>query len=369
MWNFSNPVQITFGSGQFSEVANFISGRPYALVTYKDKPFVEFASRLENDAGPPILTLNKVSPNPSYLDLEGPCNQMRDIPATVIIALGGGSVIDTAKVLALASSGFEPIREYLENKSTKINLPECAVPIIAIPTTAGTGSEVTKWATVWDTEKSRKHSLSRDDLYPTHAIIDPELMLPLPLDHTISTGLDALSHSLESIWNINANPISSNYAIGASRRILNYLHKLANDLENLKYRTMIAEAALYAGLAFSNTRTALAHSLSYPITLHHGIPHGIACSFTLPAIMSSVIGTQTSVDVSLREIFGEDLEAGIIQLETFIKDLNVPLSPEEYGIEASSWRIWVANALDGERGLNFVGEPEHATRALHAIMS
>ena len=122
----------------------------------------------------------------------------------MIVALGGGSAIDAAKALASSPRNFQPVRRFLVEKKGAEALS--AVPIIAVPTTAGTGSEVTCWATVWDTEASKKYSLSRRELYPEMALVDPLLTLEMPLDLTVSTGLDALSHALESIWNRNANP-------------------------------------------------------------------------------------------------------------------------------------------------------------------
>ena len=144
---------------------------------------------------------------------------------------------------------------------------------------------------MWDTQSGKKYSLSRPNLYPRHALVDPKLMVGKPRQLTISTGLDALSHALESLWNVNANPISAHHAVVAAREILAVLPQLVNDLQNLELRSRMAAAALSAGLAFSNTRTAIAHSISYPVTLHHDVAHGIACSFTLPMVLRSVAGT------------------------------------------------------------------------------
>ena len=102
-------------------------------------------------------------------------------------------------------------------------------------------------------------------------------MVDKPLGLTISTGLDALSHSMESIWNINANPVSASHAIQASKLVLENLPLLSKDLRNIELRSNIARACVHAGLAFSNTKTAIAHNLSYPVTLNYGIQHGIAC--------------------------------------------------------------------------------------------
>jgi hypothetical protein len=146
--------------------------------------------------------------------------------------------------------------------------------LIAIPTTAGTGSEVTPWATIWDQAAGQKYSLHQSCTWPEAAVIDAELMTSLPAGATLASGLDALSHALESIWNVNRNPVSMALAVQSARRTLATLPALMQDLGNAQLRSEMAEAALMAGLAFSNTKTALAHSLSYDITLQHGVPHG-----------------------------------------------------------------------------------------------
>src|SRR5699024_6420334 len=134
------------------------------------------------------------------------------------------------------------------------------------PTTSGTGSEVTPWATVWDRGRDTKYSLHLPHTWACHAVIEAELVLGVPAAVTLSSGLDALSHALESIWNKNANPISDMYAVSAARSILKYLPQLMQDLTNVALREQMALAALKAGLAFSNTQTAIAHSISYDLT-------------------------------------------------------------------------------------------------------
>jgi len=174
-----------------------------------------------------------------------------------------------------------------KNLKEGVDIPENfdPKPVIAIPTTAGTGSEVTMWATIWDMEEKKKYSLSHPKLYPKIALLDPELTLTLPEKETIYSGLDALSHAMEAIWNKNHNPISDNFALKAISIVHNYLPELRKDLTNLDLRGQLLHASLLAGMAFSNTKTALAHSISYPLTAHFGVPHRLACSFTLPAIL------------------------------------------------------------------------------------
>ena len=117
----------------------------------------------------------------------------------------------------------------------------------------------------------------------------------------------------------------------------------------------MAAAALSAGLAFSNTRTAIAHSISYPVTLHHHVVHGIACSFTLPMILRSVAGSGGLTGQGLAQIFGANLEAGADRLAEFLTGLGVSTDFRTYGIEPGAWPGLIADAFDGERGQNFVG--------------
>jgi phosphonate metabolism-associated iron-containing alcohol dehydrogenase len=356
MWNYHNPVHIHFGVDCFDTIASLIAGRSYAVVTYDEAYFSGLVDRLAEAAGVGML-INNITPNPDFAMLSTSCAMLTGSSKTpdVIVSVGGGSVMDAGKVLAVGRNGFDAVRENLESKGMKQSLPAQAIPLIAVPTTAGTGSEVTSWATVWDSEAKAKYSLARDDLYPTDAVIDPGLMNALPRELTISTGLDALSHALESLWNINANPVSTNFAIAAAREILECLGPLAEDLGNNSLRTRMAQAATMAGLAFSNTRTALAHSLSYPVTLHHGISHGIACSFTLPRVMRSGIGASPACDNALRRIFGENLEDGSQSLAGFLNGLGVAADHSSLGIRDDEWRSWVNDAIDGERGRNFIG--------------
>ena len=176
-----------------------------------------------------------------------------------------------------------------------------------------------------------------------------------PRQLTISTGLDALSHALESLWNVNVNPVSMQHAVVAAREILVVLPQLVKDLQNLDLRSRMAAAALSAGLAFSNTRTAIAHSISYPVTLHHNVAHGIACSFTLPMVLRSVADARGLTREGLTQIFGDDLAAGAGRLERFLQDLGVSTDFRSYGIAPDGWKALILDAFDGERGQNFIG--------------
>jgi alcohol dehydrogenase class IV len=244
-----------------------------------------------------------VIPNPTFDGCKKAIEFSRDKKCDGVIAIGGGSVMDTAKsVMASVGTTIMDVADLLAIKEPFSN----RVPSIFIPTTHGTASEVTMWATIWDMKNKKKYSLSHTELYPDIAILDGSLTLSLPLDISLITTLDALSHGFEAIWNKNANPQSTEYAIEAICSILENAVKLKNKLNDVELRRRLLRASNMAGLAFSNTKTAAAHSISYPLTACFGIPHGIASSITI---------------LPLLKINGEEIKE---PLKTIQSKLNIP---------------------------------------------
>lgn len=204
----------------------------------------------------------------------------------LIIAIGGGTTIDYAKAISslyeYSDNGKITVDEVVELITTKKYLENNnSIPIIASSTTAGTGSDCTKWATIWDYDNTKKYSIDADYLYPTESWLIPELTLSLPKTLTLSTGLDALSHACEAYWSVSTNKIVQRLSRDAISLIVEYLPLVLEDMENIDYRKKVYMGAFFAGLAFSNTRTTACHSISYPLTLLYGIPHGLAVSLTL----------------------------------------------------------------------------------------
>lgn len=285
-WDFYNPTNIIFGPGSFDRLTEFVQYKRVILVTSKtfrsnglvDKVEKIFEERL-------VYVLDDVITNPDLQLLDKQLQLIRSKKADLIISLGGGSCIDTAKALAfmLSSPNEYSLNLYLADQS--LHLSNKALPIIAIPTTSGAGSEVTPFATVWDFSGCKKHSIYSKDIYPNTAILDPELTYSLPKDITISSGLDVVSHGLESVWNKNANPITLALASKSLSMSLPSIRKLKQSLSNHEARAEMMQASLLAGLAISRTRTALAHSISYPLTTDFALPHGIASSFTLSSVL------------------------------------------------------------------------------------
>jgi len=355
---FHNPVDTRFGWGSLNELATLTQGQTVALVTFPEARALGLVDRVQALLGDRLTyVVEDVQPNPDVAQLRATYERFwqQAGDCEVVVAVGGGSAIDTAKALIVGTESgcFDELLALLA--SGKPFIPARHKALIAAPTTAGTGSEVTPWATIWDAASQRKYSLHLECTWPKAAIIDPELMLTVPSGVTISTGLDALSHALEAIWNFNANPVSDTLATSAITDILECLPLLHQDLANPELRSRMALAALKAGLAFSNTKTALAHSISYEMTLRHHLPHGIACSFTLPLVLGLAWGRDEARDRALQRVFGSDVQLAQGRLREFLHRLGVKTEFTDYGVDATQAQAMVASALQGPRGKNFIG--------------
>jgi len=354
---YYNPVAIHIGVGTLAKLPELVGNCTVALVTFPEADSLGLIDAIHKLLPGRVKHIIKdVQPNPDVAQLTSMYGEFWEQAddCDLIVALGGGSTIDTAKTLMIGteSGQFSELLALLEaNKPfTQSNVK----PLIAIPTTSGTGSEVTPWATIWDAAHQKKYSLHLDCTWPMAAIVDPRLMLSLPRAVTIATGLDALSHALEAIWNVNANPISDCLAVSAVEDIMDCLLPLVHRPGDLILRSRLAEAALKAGLAFSNTKTALAHSLSYDMTLNQGLAHGIACSFTLPLVLGLAWGKNPERDAALRRLFGPDLKKAQERLRDFLHALDVQTEFSDYGISSEESQRMIARAMDGPRGKNFI---------------
>jgi phosphonate metabolism-associated iron-containing alcohol dehydrogenase len=285
-WSYFSPVHIVCATGASVRLGDHVAFARMVLVTSPGFTRRGLVGRIGEALGERLVCIvDDVKPNPDLIDIDRQAEGIRGVQPDAIVGLGGGSSIDTAKALArlLAQPPGVTLAQHFRDGLPLGNAP--ALPVVAIPTTAGTGAEVTPFGTVWDFERAKKYSVAGDDMYPAATILDPQLTLGLPRDVTISSGLDAISHAFESTWNRNANPVTLSLAMKSLQLSLPALPRLTDDPYDLQARRAMMEASLLAGLAISQTRTALAHSISYPLTARFDLPHGIACSFTLPALL------------------------------------------------------------------------------------
>jgi alcohol dehydrogenase class IV len=258
-----------------------------------------------------------------------------------VVAIGGGSAIDTAKAAAIVHSTGENIRELKVPRIVDLDV----MPLVAIPTTAGTGSEVTRACVITDTERHEKMLILGTAALPAAAIVDFELTLSCPYRVTVDTGLDALTHALEALVNRNRNPHADALALSALKLIGANLEIACSEPDNRAAREAMMLGATHAGLAVSNTSTALVHGLSRPVGAFFHVPHGLSNAMLLPlvteysvlsapqeyAAASRALGFATETDSSKGA--NEKLIAGFRRLNS---QLKVP-TLRAYGIDGNRY--------------------------------
>lgn len=248
-----------------------------------------FFTALQGD-GHAVQLYGDIPANPSVSDVAALLIRLREQPfePTAILCIGGGSCIDLGKAAAalyhlLPKPDEQAVRKAIIDRAYLA--PHITVDLIAMPTTAGTGSEVTRWATVWDAENRRKLSVDHAAGYPKAAVLVPEWTLGMGADLTLATGLDALSHAMEAYWAVARGPLSQELALLSVGKVVAALPRALQKPDDLHARREMCLASLLAGLAFSQTRTTACHSISYPLTMLFGVPHGYAAALTLSTVM------------------------------------------------------------------------------------
>ncbi len=258
-----------------------------------------------------------------------------------LIGFGGGSPIDTAKAMAILAAGGGKMRDY----KVPVAADRGKLPIVAIPTTAGTGSEVTRFTVITDTERDEKMLIAGLGALPLAALVDFELTYTVPARTTADTGVDSLTHALEAYVSRHANPYSDAQALAAMRLIGANLRTAYRDPRNAAAREAMMLGATLAGLAFCNSSVALVHGMSRPIGAHFHVPHGLSNAMLLPAVTryglrqaearyaeaARQIGFAAPSDPD--EVAAEKLADRLVALN---RDLQVP-SPGAYGIDPAQW--------------------------------
>lgn len=280
-WTYRQPVEIHFGRGKLDYLPKAIrktGGRRGLLVTSPSFVRRGIAAHLMELCSDTLVGVySNVSPNPDVAECDACADMLRRERCDIVVAVGGGSVIDCAKAAAAICRGTAPAAGYLDGNP----LPAEILPLIAVPTTAGTGSEVTSVSVLSDHRRGIKAPLSSDGFYPRVAIVDPSLTDSMSPYMTACTGFDVLCHSIEAYWSRNHQPVCDALAVKAARLVLDNLPSAFADPTDTASRDRMAEASVMAGLAFAIPKTNCAHVCSYPLTSRYGIPHGEACAMTI----------------------------------------------------------------------------------------
>jgi alcohol dehydrogenase len=277
-WTQYQPTKIIFGAGETGRIGKHLSEVGYKRVLLIADPFMTqsgAAQKLaDHSEGIIVGVFDKVAPNPTVQNVDAAIKEIQRLRVDAVIGFGGGSVLDCAKAAA-AGYASQLTAEELVTGSKMTS----ALPLICIPTTAGTGSEVTPVAIISWEEKDIKYPLSSPLLYATMAIDDPELVYSAPKRVIATPGVDVITHCLDALTSVKHTPISDRHALNGAKIAFDYLEKAVNDQDKKALNKMML-ASLIAGLAFSQTGTTGSHACSYYLTSKYHVVHGEATAFT-----------------------------------------------------------------------------------------
>lgn len=319
---FHMPSRLYFGSGELRNlpmiVNQVLKAQNPVLVT--DKGIVSSGlvqKVLELLPGVPVY--DTIEANPKSDTINDIADQMRRGEADLVIGLGGGSPLDAGKALALLGTNDGKIEDY-EGKEKYKNKP---LPFLAIPTTCGTGSEVTWVAVITDVNRKFKMSIKGPDMYPAVSIVDPDLIKTLPPAIIASTGLDALTHAVEAYVSKPATLITDNHAQKAVKLILSSIENAYEDIENNDLaRENLMYGSTIAGFAFGNSDVTAVHCISESIGALYDVPHGVANSIFLPHVLSYNLPACAGKLADLARKTGIDIKDDTTAAEAFIENIK-----------------------------------------------
>jgi alcohol dehydrogenase class IV len=309
------------------------------------------------ERGMPVQTLGVVG-EPTLAQVERGAAEARTAGCDVVLAIGGGSVIDAAKAIAALITNTEPARAYVEVVGAGQALARPAVPLVAIPTTAGTGAEVTRNAVLLAEQERVKVSLRSAWMAPAVALIDPELAYALPRALTASTGMDALTQSVEPFLSPQATPLSDAVAREGMRRAAGAIRRVVHDGNDVAGRRDMAIASLCSGIALSNAKLGAVHGFAAPLGGRFPVPHGVACARLLAPVMAmnlrALRGRAASspalprLDEVARTLTGRDdarADDAVAWLQELVDALMIPRLAT-YGVQAEDVPGLVAAARE-----------------------
>ena len=282
-FEFHNPTNLIFGENTFAQLGERTSpfGKKALLVTgrraMRQTGHLDRAQQLLQDAGLEVTVYDAVPPNPTDNAVDEGANIAVEAGCDIVVGLGGGSSMDTAKGIAVAAGHGRPIREFLESiPGQERPLPTAAtLPIVCLTSTAGTSSELTAWAVITITDKKEKNAFGNDFTYPRISIADPELTWSLPPEITAETGIDVLCHAVEAFISTAATPLTDIFACEAIRKVGTYLPRVFADGNDKTARREMMLANCLAGYGLARCGATVMHALEHPVSGHYPrVAHG-----------------------------------------------------------------------------------------------
>jgi len=285
-FEFATAGRIVFGAGKLKELPAVMRpfGRRVLLVVGSSLQRAQPVVQMLEETGIDVATFH-VAGEPSIELVEQGASLARENNSEVVVGFGGGSVIDAAKAISALSRNREPVTSYLEVIGDGKPLTEMPLPFIAIPTTSGTGAEVTRNAVLHSAEHNVKVSLRSPMMLPTIALVDPEVSLSLPPRITAETGMDALTQLIEPFLSCRANPMTDAICREALPKVAGALERVFTHGEDLAARTDMAFGSLSSGLGLANAGLGAVHGFAAPIGGMFDAPHGVVCAALLPAVL------------------------------------------------------------------------------------
>lgn len=334
---FMVPAKIISGTNVIDELGEHIKGKGTKALIVTDQFMVKFgnAAKVENalkKVNVPYVIFDGANTEPTDKIVEAGLKVYKETACDFLIALGGGSPMDTAKAIAFMSVCKGKISDYMH---TVIDME---VPyLVAIPTTAGTGSEATKNTIIADTENNVKMLLGGPSIIPALAVVDPTFTMTAPPKVTAATGVDALTHAIESYTSRKAQPLSDIFAISAVKKIHQNLPICYKDGKNVEARLQMSIAALEAGIAFNNASVTIVHGMSRPIGALFHIAHGVSNAVLLPACMEFAIEENTARFAEIGRLMGaadestsdqDAAKAMVKEVARFCREVGIPTLAE-----------------------------------------
>jgi alcohol dehydrogenase class IV len=370
---FQAPRVIEIGAGRVAEAAALLARLGLARPLIVTDPFMLSSGLLARltgplaEAGVAFEVFSETIPEPT--DTVVYAGVARILPEhDCLIAFGGGSPIDTAKAMTILAAGGGHMRDY----KVPASADRAALPLIAIPTTAGTGSEATRFTIITDTEHDEKMLIAGLGALPLAAIVDYELTFSVPPRVTADTGVDSFTHALEAYVSRRASSFSDALAVSAMRLIGANLRTAFHEPGNAPAREAMMLGATQAGMAFCNASVALVHGMSRPIGAHFHVPHGLSNAMLLPAVTRFSLNSALPRYAQAARLAGfaapddADQLAGarlVEGLDALNAELGVP-TPAAFGIPAAAWEakkpLMAAQALASGSPANNPRVPDHA---------
>lgn len=352
MFNYYQPTRIHFGEGRLAELGGIVKkyGTRCLLVTTPDQPLLPLYERVKTilkQSGIDVYHFNQVEPNPSSEMVEKGFELLKKYPCDVVVAVGGGSSIDTAKTLAF-TYGLEKINwnDLFAYDSPYVDyapFSSTVLPIISVPTTSGTGSQVTQASVI--TVGKEKLTFYHPSLFSKECILDSELTLTLPNRITAATGFDAFTHAFESFINPRASYYSETDSLTAMKLIIEYLPKVLDDPQNLEYRKKLSMADTLAGRALANSGASAPHPLSELIGGIVHLPHGEALAIVFPSFVKYAYEDNQEKMNQVAALFNESSENLYLEIVTFLKRIGLYKTMKDYHITSEQFKEMIASPM------------------------